>query len=292
LLNSDEFAREAVAEDVEDIPENPTTKAGDIWILGRHRVICADCTEIDNIGKILEGKKADLLWTDPPYGISYTEKSEEIAKASGRKIKNHKPIANDDLELPELKKLWKQALKNCSKFCRDGAVYYISSPQGGDLMHNLSEAIQNAGFLLKHQLIWVKNQQVLGRCDYHYRHEPIFYGWKGGDKHLWNAGRNKNSILEYDRPQKSDMHPTMKPVELVKECIFNSSNRDDIILDPFLGSGTTLIASEISKRQCFGLELDPGYCDIIVKRWQDISGQEAYLSGTKKSFATIESERK
>lgn len=249
-------------DEVPDV-EKAISKEGDIWELGSHRVLCGDSTK--DIEKVLKEEKVDMVFTDPPYGVSYSDKNEFLNTIDNGK-RNQTKIENDDLTLNQIYRLWNNVFSEFSKHLSPVSSYYICSAQGGDLMHNLMRSIKISKLQLKHIIIWVKNNHVLGRCDYNYKHEPILYGWKNRHKFYGN-GKFKTSVWEYDKPNRSKEHPTMKPVELVENAILNSSEIKQIIFDPFLGSGSTLIACEKTDRICYGIEIDPHYCDVIVNRY-------------------------
>lgn len=265
--------------DPDDVPASAETrcKAGDLWVLGRHRLLCGDSTQLDLVERLMGGEMADLLFTDPPYGVSYGDKNAFLnAISRGNSIQI--PIKNDHMKPDEMNEFWADILTNVYAVTSNKASYYICSPQGGDLMMMMMMSIIRAGWQLKHMLIWVKNNHVLGRCDYNYKHEPILYGWKTEGTHEFiGEGRCKTSVWDFPKPKKNDLHPTMKPVDLYAEAILNSSRRDGLVIDPFLGSGSTLIACEKTGRRCYGLELDEHYCDIIIKRWEDFTGKTAVL---------------
>ncbi len=263
--------------DEDEVPEkiDPKTKLGDIYTLGEHRLMCGDSTGIDSVERLMNGEKADLLWTDPPYGVSYGDKNAFLNSISfGNRIE--KRILGDHQTPDQMNEFWFTVLSNAHTALKDTCSYYIASPQGGDLMMMMSTV--RAGFQLKHMLIWVKNNHVLGRCDYNYKHEPILYGWnEGGTHEFYGMGRCKTSVWEFNKPLKNDLHPTMKPVELIEESILNSAPKNGNVLDLFGGSGSTLIACEKTNRKCFMMELDPHYCDVIVARWEKYTGKKAEL---------------
>ena len=209
---------------------------------------------------MLGGAQIDLLLTDPPYGVNY----HESAKARVVKV-----IENDNLTIEETRALWDKVFILCIERMKEGANYYVFSPQGGnqaDLMVSISEA----GFLLKHVLVWVKNTAVFGRCDYNYKHEPILYGWKPGGAHYFGGTPKETSIWECDRPMRSKFHPTMKPIPLFERVCINGARRGENVYDPFCGSGTTLLACEGTGRRGFGMELDPAYCSVILQRLSEM----------------------
>jgi DNA modification methylase len=264
--------QEAEAKVTEDeVPEPPTepiTKPGDLWMLGEHRLLCGDATKAEDVERLMDGAKADLWLTDPPYGVAY--------ESAGRRGKDnqHKEIENDSRPLDEMAKFWEQAASLAYQSCSDSSSYYWFACQGGDQMIMMI-SISRAKWRVRHELIWVKDQMVFGRCDYHYKHEPILYGWKQEGTHEWNADRKQVSVLEFDRPKRSDEHPTMKPVALVAYLLGNNTTSGESVLDTFLGSGTTLIAAEQLGRKCYGMEISPQYCDVIVKRWETLTGKKA-----------------
>lgn len=267
----------------DEVPEvkEAICKTGELWLLGDHRLLVGDCTVKENVERLMGGEKADLFLTDPPYGVDYSSRQEmmnEWGKKTGLRGGNKSittPIQNDGGTIDETGSVWLAAYINALLASSDKASFYIFSPQGGDLMMMMM-MIDQAGWTLKHMLVWVKNNHVLGRCDYHYKHEPIFYGWNKG--HDFYGANNCVSVLEFDRERKNDLHPTMKPVELLAVLVTNSSLTGARILDPFLGSGSTLIACEKTNRRCFGMEIDPHYCDVIIARWEKFTGKKATLS--------------
>lgn len=268
------------------VPENPVTRFGDVWVMGNHRLLCGDSTSVDAIDKLLAGQLADLVVTDPPYGVSYADKNRSLNMvAPARRIQT--PIKNDHLQGNELKDFFLAAFSSMFVAMKPGAPFYVFAPQGGEQMMMMMMMMQEACLPVRHELIWVKNNHVLGRADYHYKHEPVLYGWKDGAGHPWYGERNKFSIWNVDKPMQSKLHPTMKPVELVEIPIQNSSKGHDVVLDLFGGSGSTLIACEKTARDCRMMELSPHYCDVIVKRWQDFTGKIATHAETGQPFAEV-----
>jgi site-specific DNA-methyltransferase (adenine-specific) len=268
--------KEVEEDEVPEPPVEPTTKPGDLWLLGEHRLLCGTSESSDDMAKLMNGETADLLLTDPPYGVSYASKNEFLnAYDKGNCVQRE--IANDHRTPKEMQEFWFLVLSNAHAVCSNKASYYIFSPQSGDLMMMMM-SIERAGWQLKHTLVWVKNNHVLGRCDYHYKHEPVFYGWKQDGTHEFFGSSSCVTTLNFDRPSKSDLHPTMKPVALCAFLMQNNSREGGKVLDLFLGSGTTLIAAEQTNRKCFGMELDPYYCDVIVKRWETLTGKKAELA--------------
>lgn len=253
----------------DDVPDrvDPRTKPGDLYVLGSHRLLCGDSTIITDMEKLMQGQKADLWLTDPPYGVSY--------HPEGTK---HDKIENDDLKLEDMAVFWETVASNALMSCTDKAAYYWFACQGGDQMMMMMMSIGCANWKVRHELIWVKDTLVMSRCDYHYRHEPILYGWKRDGTHEWQSDRKQTSVLEFLRPKRSEEHPTMKPVELIAYLMGNSSTPGQIVLDTFGGSGTTLIAAEQTNRKCYMIELSPKYCDVIVARYEKYSGKQAVLA--------------
>ena len=272
--------QEAEKEVTEDIPpevdeENePICKLGDIWQLGDHRLLCGDSTVKETVERLMNGDKADMVFTDPPYNVDYSSKNVFLNEADkGNCIQ--KDIEGDfgytDEECGE--KLWKPAFQNMRDNAKDCCSIYVTMPQGGAHMMMMM-MIAAAGWQVKHELIWVKNNHVLGRTDYFYKHEPILFGWAKTHK-FYGKGEFNKSVWEIDKPSKSDLHPTMKPIRLIANALQNSSKENDLIIDFFGGSGSTLIACEQLGRKCYMMEIDPKYCDVIVKRWENLTGRKA-----------------
>lgn len=250
-------------------PKKPITQPGDLWCCGRHRVICAANDEpgngIDSWIRLIDQQgKAAAMITDPPYGINYVGKTSDALE-----------IQNDDPE--GLRALLDTVFERAKTWLPEGSVWWVFAPAGRTYL-DFCEALEAAG-VWQQTIIWKKNTLVLGRNDYHYQHEHIMYGWtpadRGNTNHRGPADPSEDSVWEYDKPQASRDHPTMKPVGMVARMIANSTKPGDLILDPFLGSGSTLIAADQMGRRCFGFEADPGYCDVIVRRYQALTGIEA-----------------
>lgn len=263
----------------------PITKPGDIWVMGEHRLICGDSTFPETLEKLLAGSLVDMVFTDPPYNVNYgqTMKDALRGKNGNKNYAGSKPgrkIMNDNLG----EDFYGFLLKACQGFIKvcKGAIYICMSSSE---LHNLQKAFLEAGGHWSTFIIWSKNHFTMGKADYQRQYEPILYGWPEGQKHYWCGDRNQSDVWPLKRPNTNDLHPTMKPVELVQRAIENSSKGRDIILDPFGGSGSTLIACEKTGRAARLVELDPKYCDVIVKRWQEYSGKEAVLENDNKSFA-------
>lgn len=249
----------------EDI--NTVSLLGDLYELNEHRVLCGDSTMIDNVEKLMNGKKADMVFTDPPYGVSVGSKNkflDEFGKA-GRITTN---IENDTKSPEELKIILIDAFTNLRLNSNDDCTYFVTAPQGGELGMMMMMMMKESGLPIRHVLMWYKNQPAfsLGRLDYDYQHEPIMLTWTKTHK-FYGKGEQHTSVWKYDRPRKNDLHPTMKPIALIENALLNNSERQNIIVDIFLGSGSTLISCEKIERMCYGIELDEHYCDVIVSRW-------------------------
>ena len=249
-----------IVEDEFDIDaqlEKPTiSKEGDLWLLGEHRLVCGDSTLPETYELLMDGKKANLVVTDPPYNVDY--------EGTAGKIKNDK-MAEEQFE-----KFLFAAFVNMEQCMMDDASIYVFHSDSHGLAFRRS--FEDAGFYLSGCCIWKKNSLVLGRSPYQWLHEPVLFGWKKGGRHQWYAGRKETTIWEYDKPKKNDLHPTMKPINLIAYPIRNSSMSNCIVLDPFGGSGSTLIASDQLKRICYTIELDPRYVDVIVHRYAEAAG--------------------
>ena len=270
-------------------PVTPATVLGDVWLLGKHRVMCGDSTDAAVVDVLMAEIKADLVVTDPPYGVSYADKNKSL-NATGKGNHIQTEIENDHLKGAELSEFFLAAFIAMNSAMRPGCAFYLFAPQGGDQMMMMM-MMQKAGLPVRHELIWVKNNHVLGRADYHYKHEPVLYGWKEGAGHQWFGDRNKFSVWNIDKPHSSKLHPTMKPVELVEIPLQNSSKVSDTVLDLFGGSGPTLIACEKTNRIARLMELDPKYVDVIVTRWQQFTGKAATLEATGQTFEQVRQQR-
>ena len=260
-LEKIDFVEDVIEDEVPEIPEEPKAKYGDIYSFGNHRLMCGDSTIFNDIEKLMNGNLANLLLTDPPYNVNYKSKSTNMK------------IKNDNQNEDSFYRFLYDSFSNVYSFLKDNASFYVW--YASKEVVNFSNSLKNAGFDVKQELIWNKNSLVMGRCDYHYKHEPCLYGWKASGKHNWYGDRKRTTVMDFDKPLKNDLHPTMKPVGLFNYQIQNSSKPGDIILDIFAGSGTTLMACEQNNRKAFLMELDPKYIDVIINRWEKFTGKKA-----------------
>lgn len=252
----------------EELREIWQTERGQVWQIGSHRMMCGDSTNTDDVAELMQGEHYALLVTDPPYGVSYASKNEYLnAIAPANRIQT--PIKQDHAAPEDMATFWKSAFRVIREFAQPGASYYVTGPQGGDLLLLLL-ALSECNFPLRHMLIWAKNNHVLGRSDYNYKHEPIIYGWVNGAAHSFYGDAGEVSLWEIDKPQKSELHPTMKPVQLYERAIYNSSARGEIVADFFAGSGTCGVAAEHLKRRAYMMEYTPEYVAVILQRLSDM----------------------
>ncbi|NBS95162.1 MAG: site-specific DNA-methyltransferase [Betaproteobacteria bacterium] len=249
---------------VPDVPADPVSKTGDVWVLGQHRLLCGDSTVLSDVERLMNGQLADMAFTDPPYNVDYGNNAKDKMRGKDRRI------MNDALGDGFYQFLYDACLNLL--LVTKGACYVCMSSSE---LHTLQRAWLEAGGKWSTFVIWAKNTFTLGRADYQRQYEPILYGWKDGSKHFWCGDRDQSDIWNYNKPRANDLHPTMKPVELVERAIRNSSKTRDIVIDLFGGSGTTLIACEKTNRQARLMELDPKYCDVIVRRWEEFTGLKA-----------------
>ena len=294
LLDIGDLPDDLKEDPVPEAPEEPTTKPGDLWVLGNHRLLCGDSTKPEDMARLMDGERANLLITDPPYNVDYE---------GGTGLK----IQNDAMPEEVFQQFLVDALGACFANMEPGSGWYIWHP-GGEPAGSFRAALRLLGQQVRQQLIWVKSSLVLGRQDYQWRHEPCLYGWTDGAAHKFYGDRTettvlepdsqepkpepgvlvakttngkkvvvRTTVLEVDKPSRSKEHPTMKPVLLFAPLMNNSTRKQELVLDPFLGSGTSLIVAEHLQRRCFGMELDPRYCDVIVERWQRLTGKKAQL---------------
>jgi DNA modification methylase len=252
---------EIIEDEVPAPPEVPITQPGDLWLLGDHRLLCGDSTDAAQVGRLMGGGQADMVLSDPPYGVSYVGKTKDALK-----------VENDELDEDALTKLVCDAFDNAEANCRAGAYWYATVPPGP--LHILFAHDWKRRGILRQIMVWAKDSMVLGHSEYHYQHEPILFGWVPGERHK-NSDRTRTTLWQYDRPKANREHPTMKPVALWGQAVQDGSRSGEVVYDPFLGSGTTLIAAEQLGRKCYGMEISPQYCDVIVKRWETLTGKQA-----------------
>ena len=263
---SEKEEEQIVEDDFEpEPPEEPKAKRGEVYQLGDHRLMCGDSTSPEDVAKLMGGKQADFVFTDPPWNVNYGQENERWKQRS---------ILNDSMTTDDFKAFMNNAFKRMSEASKPGAMVYVvmSAQEWGNLMLTLKDN----GFHWSSTIIWNKDQLVLSRKDYHTKYEPIWYGWKEGEGRLCPLkDRKQSDVWDFDRPKRSDEHPTMKPVALVARAITNSSAKGNLVLDLFGGSGTTLIAAEETGRACRMMELDPKYVDVIINRWEQATGKKA-----------------
>lgn len=258
-------AEEAVEDEFEvELPAEPKSKLGDIYQLGDNRLMCGDSTVLEDVEKLMGGAQADMLLTDPPYNVNYEGKTKDKLK-----IKNDK-MGNDNF-----RQFLIDAFSNADMVMKPGAVFYIwhADSEG----YNFRGACFDVGWKVRQCLIWNKNSMVMGRQDYQWKHEPCLFGWKDGAGHLWASDRKQTTIINFDKPTRNDKHPTMKPIQLFDYQVKNNTKGDDIVLDLFAGSGTTIMACEQNGRRGYCMEYDPKYVDVIIDRWETFTGQKAIL---------------
>jgi len=256
---------------VPEPPAEPVTVLGDVWVMGNHRLMCGDSTSIAELEKLAAGQRVDMWLTDPPYNVAYEGGTKEKLT-----------IQNDSMGDDQFRQFLRDSYVAADAVMKPGAVFYIwhADSEG----YNFRGAAKDAGWVVRQCLIWKKSSLVMGRQDYHWKHEPCLYGWKEGAGHLWATDRKQTTILEFDKPSRNGEHPTMKPVALFEYQLLNNTKGGDIVLDSFGGSGTTMIAAEKNGRYSRLMELDPKYCDVIITRWQDFTGQKAVHEATGKTF--------
>lgn len=253
-----------------DLPDEPTVRLGELYALGDHRLLCGDATDAEVVHRAFGSLAgADLIWTDPPYGVAYqTKLSTEEAVARHRRTDGLE-VANDQPE--DIPALLRATFGHAP--LKTGGAFYVASPSSGDVLPAFYSALAESGMPVRQQLIWVKDVFVMGRHDYHYRHEPILYGWMEGAAHSFHGGRDQDTVWEIPRPRRSESHPTMKPVELVARALAFSSAPGDVVYEPFAGSGSTIIAAEQTGRRCIAIEIDPHYAQVAIERWASFTGQ-------------------
>jgi len=265
---------------VPEAPEAAVTIPGDVWLLGDHRLLCGDATQIEAVEKVLAGGLADMVFSDPPYNVNYGATMKDKLRGKRRKI------ANDDLG-DGFERFLRDACTNILAVTK-GAIYICMSSSE---LHTLYCAFTESGGHWSTFLIWAKNTFTMGRSDYQRQYEPILYGWKEGTDHYWCGARDQGDVWFVKKPIKNELHPTQKPVELIERAIRNSSQARDVVLDPFAGSGSTLVACEKTGRQARLIELEPKYCDVIIRRFEEFSGKRAVLESDGRGFDEIALER-
>jgi DNA modification methylase len=243
--------------------EAAVAQPGELWRMAEHRLLCGDATVEADLQRVLAGARADLVIIDPPYNVNYEGKTKEALR-----------IQNDQMAGAMFYNFLRQAHQNLASVTKEGAGIYVFHADTEGM--NFRRALVDAGWKLAQCCVWVKQTLVMGRQDYHWQHEPILYGWKPGASHRWFTDRKQTTVWNFDRPARSTDHPTMKPVDLISYPILNSSRNGDVVLDTFGGSGSTLIACAKQGREARLLEIDPKYCDVIIRRWQEWSGAKAY----------------
>lgn len=291
LLNGNENVQEDDFDVDAELQKPVVSKLGDIWLLGKHRLICGDSTCSEVITPLMNGAEADLVLTDPPYNVNYGDK----AKMLGNYDKGHRntnKILNDNMEDGKFLTFLIDSFTRMYEHSKKGAAIYVFHADSEG--YNFRCAFKTAGYSLRQCLIWAKSSLVMGRQDYQWQHEPVLYGWKDGAGHAWYSDRKQTTLIRYEKSKQNDVHPTMKPVGLCGYFISNSSKEGDIVLDPFGGSGSTLIACEQLNRICYTSELDPKYCDVIVSRYIEQVGSSDEVSlvreGMTLAFKDIQKE--
>lgn len=259
------------------VPEETAVRDGDLWKLGRHRLMVGSTSSKKSVERLMNGVKANMVFTDPPYGVAVGSKNKMLDDVAGGKSgRCTENIYGDTMSESELHDMLLAAMRNIREACAEDASYYVTSPQGGSL--GLMMMMMEAGLQVRHMLIWRKSSPTfsMGRLNYDYQHEPIFYTWT--KRHNWyGKGKFHTSVWDVEKPRKCDLHPTMKPVALVENALLNSSAAGDVVLDGFGGSGTTLIACEQLGRTCYMMEIDPHYAQVIIDRWEKLTGEKAEL---------------
>jgi DNA modification methylase len=263
-------------DDAPALPDRAVTQPGDLWVLSEHRLLSGDATVLADVERVLDGRLADMTFTDPPYNVDYGSSAKDRLRGKSRRI------LNDDLGT------------GFEAFLHDACVNLLSATKGAcyicmssSELHTLQRAFTAAGGKWSTFVIWAKHAFTLGRADYQRQYEPILYGWRDGHDHYWCGARDQGDLWHYDKPARNDLHPTQKPVALIERAVQNSSKSRDIVLDPFGGSGSTLIACEKIGRQARLIELDPRYCDVIIRRWQRWTGEVAMVEDDSRSFEEI-----
>jgi site-specific DNA-methyltransferase (adenine-specific) len=259
-------------------PIDPVSVLGDVWLMGKHRLMCGDSINLDAVTKLMDGVEADLLLTDPPYNVAYEGGTAEKLT-----------IKNDSMADGEFRQFLRDVYTTANAVMKPGAVFYIwhADSEG----YNFRGAAFDVEWKVRQCLIWNKSSMVLGRQDYQWKHEPCLYGWKEGAGHFWGSDRKQTTVLEFDKPSRNGEHPTMKPVELFQYQVENSSKPGGVVLDLFGGSGTTLVACEMTGRTARLMELDPKYTDVIVQRWQNLTGKEAVHAESGETYNAMKARK-
>ncbi len=266
-------------DDIPPVPENPVARAGDVWLLGNHRLGCGDATKAADVQSVLVDIEPNLMATDPPYGVNYDANWRNLTNDIGRSARAIGKVSNDD------RADWSEAWRHFP-----GDVAYVW--HAGNKAHIVAESLISCGFEIRAQIIWAKQQLVIGRGDYHPKHEPCWYAVRKGKPGRYVGGRKQTTLWEIDKPHKSETgHSTQKPVECMRRPIENNSEPGDAVYEPFCGSGTTIIAGEQTGRRILALEINPPYVDVAIRRWQAFTGLEAVLEATGQTFADVERER-
>ncbi|MCG7947363.1 MAG: site-specific DNA-methyltransferase [Candidatus Thiodiazotropha taylori] len=276
LLGNDEQSGETDEDEIPEVEDEPVSRHGDVWVLGDHRLLCGDSTSKQDLEKLMSGELADMAFTDPPYNVDYGNNAKDKMRGKDRRI------MNDNLG-DDFYQFLKDALTNLLSVTKGACYIAMSSSE----LDTLQKAFRDAGGKWSTFIVWAKNTFTLGRSDYQRQYEPILYGWREGNDHFWCGARDQGDVWFFNKPVKNDLHPTMKPVELVERALRNSSKSRDIVLDLFGGSGSTLIACEKTGRAARLIELDPKYVDVIVRRWQDYSGEQAIRESDELSFDEV-----
>ena len=283
-MNLESFVEEPQSEEdaIPEIKEDepPISKMGDVWILGNHRLCCGDSTSIDDVEKLMNKERADMIFTDPPWNVNYG--------ATDHPTWKQRTILNDHMQEDEWADFVMGFCTSLKIASKGGCMtYLVMSAQEWAIV---DKTLRDAGFHWSSTIIWAKDALVISRKDYHTQYEPIWYGWNADESRLSPLlDRKQSDVWEVPRPRISKLHPTTKPIELVERAINNSTQRTNLVLDLFLGSGSTLIAAEKTGRRCYGMELDPKYADVIVERWQNYTGNNAVLEGTDEIYNSLSS---
>ena len=272
ILDLNYMDEDELADEAPPLPEVPVARPGDLWLLGDHRLLCGDATKPEDMANLMSGKSSDCLITDPPYGVRYHSRS--------KKKDEWGSIKNDDLDLVSLETFLGKVFKNVAEVCREGACSYVfHGISMAGIRVAFERAFLSAKFRLSSTIVWVKQSASMGWGDYREQHEAMLYGWIG-DGHRRVRDRTQTSVWQIDR-EGDYQHPTQKPVALISRALRNSTVRGECVLDPFIGSGTTLIACEQLGRRCFAMEIEPKYCDVVVERWETYTGKKAELVRNK-----------